>query len=162
MYITFVRPILEYASVVWDGCAISDLEKLEKVQLHAARIVTGLSILASKESLYFETGWEPLNERRRKAKLITMYKMHHNTVPQYLCDTIVNFRKNVQYSTRNEENYIIPKCRTEIFKKSFIPDVICKWNALPNEVIKSSSISQFRRSISNMVKNRISILENVS
>ena len=33
MYITFVRPILEYASVVWDGCAISDLEKLEKVQL---------------------------------------------------------------------------------------------------------------------------------
>ena len=50
MYVTFVRPILEYASVVWDGCSISDTEKLEKVQLrvYAARIVTGLPILALK------------------------------------------------------------------------------------------------------------------
>ena len=47
MYVTFVRPIiLEYASVIWGGCSISDTEKLEKVQLYAARIVTGLPILA--------------------------------------------------------------------------------------------------------------------
>ena len=48
MFKTFVRPILEYASVVWDGCTNSD--KLEKEQLYAARIVTGLHILASKAS----------------------------------------------------------------------------------------------------------------
>ena len=47
MYVTFVRPIL--ASLVWDGCSILDTEKLEKVQLYAARIVTDLPILASKE-----------------------------------------------------------------------------------------------------------------
>ena len=56
MYVTFVRPILEYASVVWDGCLISDTDKFEKVHLYAARIVTVLPILASRESLYFETG----------------------------------------------------------------------------------------------------------
>ena len=38
MYITFIRPLLEYASEVWDGCTQSDIEQLEKVQLHAARI----------------------------------------------------------------------------------------------------------------------------
>ena len=42
MYVTFVRLILEYASVVWDGCSILDTDKLEKVQLYVARIVTGL------------------------------------------------------------------------------------------------------------------------
>ena len=42
MYVTFVRPLLEYASVVWDGCSILDTDKLEKVQLYAARIVAGL------------------------------------------------------------------------------------------------------------------------
>ena len=47
MYVTFVRPVL--ASLVWDGCSILDTEKLEKVQLYAARIVTDLPILASKE-----------------------------------------------------------------------------------------------------------------
>ena len=91
MHFTFVKPILEYASVVWDGCSISDTHKLEKVQLHvhAARIVTGLPILASKESIYFETGWEQLCERRRTAMLTKVYKMHTNIVPQYLCDTII-------------------------------------------------------------------------
>ena len=110
--VTFVRPILEHVSVVWAGCSISDI--LEKVQLYAARIVTGLPILASRESLYFETGSEQLCERRRKAKLTTMYKMHTNIVPQYRCDTIANFRKNSQYITRNEEKYIVTKCRLDI------------------------------------------------
>ena len=48
MYVTFVRPILEYASVVWYTCSISDTVNLKKVQLYAARIVTGLLILASR------------------------------------------------------------------------------------------------------------------
>ena len=39
-------------SAVWDGC--TNLDKLEKEQLYAARIVTGLHILAAKASLYFE------------------------------------------------------------------------------------------------------------
>ena len=44
MYITFIRPVLEYSSVVWGGCNMFDMERLEKVQLSATRIVTGLPI----------------------------------------------------------------------------------------------------------------------
>lgn len=43
MYVTFVGPILDYASVVWDRCTSSNIDKLEKVQLCA-----GLPILAKK------------------------------------------------------------------------------------------------------------------
>jgi hypothetical protein len=35
-------------------------EKLEKLQISAARIVTGLTLSAPRDALYFETGWEPL------------------------------------------------------------------------------------------------------
>ena len=52
MYTVFIRPLLEYAAGVWDGCSQSEMERLEKVQLCAARIVTGLPIIASKKSLY--------------------------------------------------------------------------------------------------------------
>jgi hypothetical protein len=45
------------------------LNKIEKIQLEAARIVTGLTKFASLEALYFETGWETLAERRRQRKL---------------------------------------------------------------------------------------------
>lgn len=30
LYITFIRPILEYASVVWDGCSSAEIKKLKK------------------------------------------------------------------------------------------------------------------------------------
>ena len=66
MYISFVRPQLEYAVEIWSGCTKYDIEKLEKVQLYAARIVTGLSIITSRTSSYSQTGWEPLVNRRDK------------------------------------------------------------------------------------------------
>ena len=34
------------------------IEKLEKVQLSAARIVTGLAVFVSRESLCTKTGWQ--------------------------------------------------------------------------------------------------------
>jgi hypothetical protein len=42
MYTTFVRPALEYATIVWDGCNSYEFDLLEKVKLRAARIITGL------------------------------------------------------------------------------------------------------------------------
>jgi hypothetical protein len=45
IYLTFIRPVLEYACEVWDGCFERDIEKIEKIQLEAARIATGLTNL---------------------------------------------------------------------------------------------------------------------
>jgi hypothetical protein len=56
IYLTFIRHVLEYACKVWDGCYERDIEQLEKIQLEAARIITGSTKFASKDSLYFETG----------------------------------------------------------------------------------------------------------
>ena len=43
MYISFIRPVLEYAFVVWDSCSTYNVNRLEKLQIEAARIVTGLT-----------------------------------------------------------------------------------------------------------------------
>ena len=73
MYTSFIRPHLEYASDVWGGSSFSNAEKLEQVQLLAARIVSGLPIFASKTSLYYETDWIPLFSRRKIARLKTRW-----------------------------------------------------------------------------------------
>lgn len=54
---------LEYAFIKRDGNVCSSA-KIENVQLHAAKRVTGIPIFASQESLYFETGWESLIAER--------------------------------------------------------------------------------------------------
>ena len=68
IYTIFIRPSLEYASQLWDGCGVSNAYRLEKLQLAAARIVTG------RDDLYFETGLEPLKLRRTRQKNVLMYK----------------------------------------------------------------------------------------
>ena len=88
IYISFIRPLLEYACDMWDGCFEYDTEKIEKIQLKAARIVTGLTKFSSLEVLYFEIGWEILAERRRQRKLTTFYKMHNKSCLQYLSECL--------------------------------------------------------------------------
>jgi hypothetical protein len=43
---------------LFGNCTLADSERLEKIQLEAARIVTGLTSYASMLSIYKETGWE--------------------------------------------------------------------------------------------------------
>ena len=43
MYFAFVHPIIEYVDVVWDNCTTFEADELEKIQLEAARIVTGMT-----------------------------------------------------------------------------------------------------------------------
>jgi hypothetical protein len=69
MYLVYIRPLFEYACEVWDNCGIGYSDKLEKLQLDAARIVTGLPIFTKSEYLYAETRWETLSERRYRTKL---------------------------------------------------------------------------------------------
>ena len=80
LYLIYIRPIFEYACEVWDNCGVSNSCKLERLQLEAARIITGLPIFTNTEYLYRETGWERLEERRTRRKL--------QLLPSYLFDLI--------------------------------------------------------------------------
>jgi hypothetical protein len=63
-------PLLEYADVVLDTKTQILINKLENVQVEAARIVTGGTRLVSLCNLYFETGWEKLKDRRERQKVV--------------------------------------------------------------------------------------------
>ena len=66
------------------GAMNGTLKNWKKIQLEAARIVTGLTKFASKDSLYFETGRETLTHRRENRRLSTFYKIHNELCPPYL------------------------------------------------------------------------------
>ena len=83
-YISFVRPLLEYANIVWDNCTIENKRIVENIQLEAARIVTGGTKLCSIQRLYDETKWETLQKHRTKHKLCQLYKMINGLTPAYL------------------------------------------------------------------------------
>ena len=81
---SYVRPVLEYSSVVWDGCTNQDRDALEKLQNEAARLVTGLTRSTSLANLYRECGWATFDKRLTFQKLCFMYLCVKGLVSEYI------------------------------------------------------------------------------
>ena len=81
IYISYVRPLLEYSSIVWAGCTDQQSVSLERIQNEAARVVTGLTRSVSLNNLYKECGWASLQHRREMQKCYFMYKVYNSLVP---------------------------------------------------------------------------------
>ena len=75
IYTAFNRPILEYGDVVWDNCSRYEKLEIEKVQIEAARIVTGTTKLISLNLLYIEAGWDSLETIRKHHKLTVILSL---------------------------------------------------------------------------------------
>ena len=58
LYISFIRPLLEYGDTLFDKCTKQDKQELDTIQVEAARIVTATTKLVSHERLYKETVWD--------------------------------------------------------------------------------------------------------
>ena len=125
IYISFLRPVLKYAFVVWDNCTVREKESLEKIQNETARTVIRFTRSISLENLYRETGWLTLSDRRKYQKLVLAYKIFNGQTPNYLLDIFppyVNTR--TQYTLRNANDIDLIAYRTELFASSFTPSAI--------------------------------------
>ena len=134
MYNSYIRPLLEYACVVWDNCTEVLSDKLERVQKRAARIVSGAIIRTPTELIYEELGWSSLKERRKNQRVKMMHKIIKTGNPSYLHNTIplpVNERTN--YNLRNRNDLTVQLSRTDRFLNSFILKTVNDYNSLdPN------------------------------
>jgi len=146
LYFSYVRPKLEYSSIVWDNCSKFEIDLIENVQLRAAKIVSGAINKTSRELIYKELGWDSLEERRLKQRLLMMFKITHNDAPEYLQNTIEN--RDAGYNLRNQNNLPPIRCKTATHQKSFFPKTISDWNKLSQNVRNSNDLESFKKKIS--------------
>ena len=82
-YISYVRPLLEYANIVFDNCTEHDKSQLENIQYKALLLITGAKQGTSYERLIEETGFQTIKNRRTMQKVIIFYKLVHTKDPVY-------------------------------------------------------------------------------
>ena len=115
MYMSYLLPVVEYASVVWDGCSEPDSQTLQKIKNEAARLVTGLTRSVSLEHPYKECGWLTLSQRRQQHKLSFVYDVNAGLVPSYISDLIPPLVNEFSdHPLRNNRNISFPYNRTNI------------------------------------------------
>ena len=149
LYLSFIRPHLEYAVQVWSPYLHKDMQKLELVQKFALKVCLK-KWNCSYSELLRESGIPELSDRRKILSLLYLYKAANGlmTVPDgiivpRLCD------HNTRSSNRN--TYIQPFARTNTYHHSFFPSIISLWNSLPKSVVSAPSVQSFKRNLSSYI-----------
>ena len=88
IYSAFIRPLLEYSDSVRDHTSTEAKKQLESVHNERARIITGVTKLCNIDKLLSDLGWESLQERRNKHKLVIFYKLLNGLTLDYLLDIV--------------------------------------------------------------------------
>ena len=126
---SLVRPVMEYADVIWSGCTDTESDLLEHVQYEAAKVVTGAIKGTSRQRLLEELGWESMKSRRIIHRIVLLYKIVNNYCPAFLFDLLPSqVFQRTHYSLRSSINFSIFATRTERFRNSFFPSAIALWN----------------------------------
>ncbi len=157
MYTSFVRPTMEYGMVIWGGTYDTDLNKLEKIQIDALRLITGATARSNISLLYDETKMPRLSQRREEAMLVMLYGIKNNLSPSYLSDLIPPDNKDqISYNLRNSMDIVIPLVRLDSYKRSFFPHAITLWNKVSLNVRQLPSLKRFKSAI--VTKEKCNIL----
>ena len=130
------------------------MERIEKIQYHAALAITGCWRVSNQNSLYEELGWESLSDRRWSRRLIQFYKIKNDMTPNYLKDKIPLFRGR---SLRNDNETHIQEimCTIAKYQNSFFPDAIRSWNNIGNDFCSSQSLGIFKTNLLNLVRPKL-------
>ena len=142
-YKAMVRPILDYASTVWDPTQAKKIGELEQVQRRAARFVYNdyrTRTPGCVTNMLRDLDWNSLEERRRQSRLTMMFKIQHQLVdinPDLYC------RKN-DARTRGQQKLFQERIHDPILRDSFFARTARDWNLLPTSTVTASSAEAFK------------------
>jgi len=148
IFLTHIRPCMEYGISVWGHCSESNKVKLRRLQHRAARIITSNFdfVNVRGHDLVKQLGWQTLEQRRDYYIASLMHKCIHGNAPIHLLNEIVMTSHTHELATRSVSNlnYQIPEPHLEIFKQSFRFQGATLWNNLPLELRNINDINEFK------------------
>jgi len=145
-YFTLVRPIVEYASIIWDPHYKIYIYNIEMVQRSAARFVCNrYHNISSVNEMLSDLNWPSLEIRRKQARLAFMYKIVNGLVD--LPKDKFLFPPPHTGPRTKPHAFRLYQCDTNYFKFSFFPRTVVEWNRLPAEVANAPSLDIFKASL---------------
>ena len=147
LYCSFIRPHLEYASIVWNPYQKGDIAKLEDVQKFSLRVCFK-SWDKSYDELLLNSRLQSLQKRRVVASLCHLFKIIKGITE--FNDPPLQFQGSsysTRLSTKSGLTFTLPKSRTNIYRHSFFSNILYIWNSLPREATECNTVETFKKYI---------------
>ncbi|KAK3877173.1 hypothetical protein Pcinc_018090 [Petrolisthes cinctipes] len=141
LYLSLVRPILDYGAQAWSPYLLQDIRTLERVQRRATRLVPELSNLPYEERCQ-RLGLQTLENRRIRGDMIETYKLMHGYED-------IPYTKFFQLNTNNLRGHSLKLAKPDHWRTTlkgnwFAIRVIDQWNSLPENIVTAPTIATFK------------------
>lgn len=145
IYNSYINCNFNYCSIAWMLANKTNVEKLERTNKRALRLVTNNSYLRYEEMLEQE---KQLSVYRRclKTAAVMMYKVRNGTTPIYIKELFEEQR--LAYDIRDNNKFVLPQFNTIKFGKNSFRYFGAKlWNYLPIEIKNMGSLNTFKSAV---------------
>ena len=140
LYKSLVRPIIEYNNVLWGPFYVSDNRKIERIQRKATRIIPSISHLSYHDRLR-HLNLPSLQHRRRRGDLICLYQILKGA---YDIDNQLFIPSTITITRGHTKKLFKQHTNSYTRSKFFSNRVINDWNSLPQFIVDSSSVNEFK------------------
>ena len=147
LYKAIVRPYLEYCIQAWRPYRKKDIDKLERIQRRATKMLKVMLRDLSYESRLLQCSLTTLETRRLRGDQIEVFKIV-NGYEDIDRNMFFKLKELKGSRTRGHKAALVKEqCRLDMRKYSFSQRVINEWNKLPNDCVNTSSVNMFKNKI---------------
>ena len=141
---------LRFCCPVWGVCGTTALNKLQKLQNRAARIVTNSPYRMSAPPIIKQLGWLTVNDLIETETLKMVYRSINHEAPEYLTGLFQRLSETSARQLRNTSTDLdVPFLRTACGQKCFSYRGAKLWNDLTRERKMANTFTQFKSSLKN-------------
>ena len=123
-----IKPHIDYASVVWDGCSDVLKKILNSLHRRAVKLIFPDTTLTTDQNLK-EMRIVILQKQLEYNKGLFMYRVLSNEAPGYISNLYIHTPS--RYSNSRNYHLSLPRPRIDIFKTSISFSGVYLWNNLP-------------------------------
>ena len=139
---------LDYCLIASMGVSKELDLKLQRIINRCVRYVVGLPWDSRITEARRNLNWLSLSDRRHFYALSLLYQISNTGEPSYLSSLFIEPQSSrILRHNQRTKLFTIPFVKTDQFKNSFVIKTIRLWNALPEEIVNSSTIQIFKNKI---------------
>jgi hypothetical protein len=158
VYRTTVQPHIDYCLPVWGFTSGINLQRVQRLQNRAARIITGnFDFFIRGIDLVKQLGWQTVSQRRDYFTCLTVFKSLRGLAPHYMQD-LFTYRNDIvdpDVVTRSSsrDDLFVPLVTKQVYAQSLQFTGAQLWNSLPVSIRQIQSLDTFKAHLKKHLSN---------
>ena len=138
---------LYYCASVWGNTSKKNLDKLQKIQNFAARILSGTKKFQHIILILKELNWFPVHPNVKLRESVMTFKCVKSLAPSYLCDKFVKRSDIHSNETRNKDKLQISMFKSSSGQRTFHYRAVTSCNSMSEDLRKCESVDNFKKKL---------------